>query len=212
MSSPVKLYAETVLPTDFGSFRCLVFRETGPGRWRSEPVREHVALVRGDLGDGQAVLARMHSECLTGESLHSLKCDCRAQLDAALGQIASAGRGVLVYLRQEGRGIGLGDKIRAYALQAAGRDTVDANLDLGLPADARRYDVAAAIFEALGVRSLNLMTNNPAKIAALEALGLAVVEQRALWVDEQDENREYLAVKRARMGHLGTVGSTKRHG
>jgi GTP cyclohydrolase II len=199
-------YAEAMLPTRHGSFRVIAYRE--PAR----PEVEHVAAIAGDLGDGQAVLTRVHSECFTGEVLHSLKCDCAAQLEHALAAITAAGRGVVLYMRQEGRGIGLGDKLRAYALQAGGRDTVDANLDLGLPADARRYDVAAAILGDLGVRSVVLMTNNPDKITALEGHGVRVVERAPLWVDEQDENRGYLDAKRARMGHLPAPAAAKRHG
>jgi len=148
------------------------------------------------------VLARVHSECFTGEVLHSLKCDCREQLDQALARIAAAPRGVVVYLRQEGRGIGLGNKIRAYALQQEGADTVDANVRLGFPVDSRRYHVAAEIFDQLGVESIALMTNNPAKVDALRADGVKVAHRVPMSINPNDHNREYLRTKNRRMGHL----------
>jgi 3,4-dihydroxy 2-butanone 4-phosphate synthase/GTP cyclohydrolase II len=149
------------------------------------------------------VLTRVHSECFTGEVIHSLKCDCREQLDAALEAISKHPLGgVLVYLRQEGRGIGLGNKIRAYALQAQGADTVEANVALGFAPDLRRYDVAAEILNQLGVKSVALMTNNPEKMRALEEAGMKVAEHIPHWVTEGEHNREYLEVKRAKMGHL----------
>ena len=167
------------------------------------PSEEHVAMVRGDVSGRESVLARVHSECFTGEVMHSLKCDCREQLDAALEAIAAnpAG-GVLVYLRQEGRGIGLGNKIRAYALQAQGADTVEANVALGFAPDLRRYDAAVDILNDLGVKSVALMTNNPEKMHALENAGMKVAEHIPHWVTEGEHNREYLEVKRAKMGHL----------
>jgi GTP cyclohydrolase II len=186
-------YAEAEIPTEFGPFRVVVYRIA---------TEEHVAIVRGDVSGGAAVLCRVHSECLTGEVFGSLKCDCRAQLDKALATIAAAGRGVVVYLRQEGRGIGLGNKIRAYALQAEGKDTVEANLALGFAADLRSYDMAAAILHDLGVESVALMTNNPQKLAGLEQAGVKVAEHVPHWVDDQEHNREYLEVKRAKLGHL----------
>ena len=160
-------------------------------------------MVRGDISGRESVLARVHSECFTGEVMHSLKCDCREQLDAALEAIAAhpAG-GVLVYLRQEGRGIGLGNKIRAYALQAQGHDTVEANVALGFAPDLRRYDAAVDILNDLGVKSVALMTNNPEKMLALENAGMKVAEHIPHWVTEGEHNREYLEVKRAKMGHL----------
>jgi GTP cyclohydrolase II len=171
-------------------------------RLADTPHEEHVAMVRGDVSGREAVLARVHSECFTGEVLHSLKCDCREQLDAALEAIAAAPAGVLVYLRQEGRGIGLGNKIRAYALQAQGHDTVEANVALGFAPDLRKYDVAVAILNDLGVKSVALMTNNPEKLHSLENAGMKIAEHIPHWVSEGEHNREYLEVKRAKMGHL----------
>jgi GTP cyclohydrolase II len=188
------LYAETELPTPRGAFRLMVFR-TGAGE------EEHLALVHGELHPEQPVLSRVHSECLTGEVLSSLRCDCRGQLERALDRIADEGCGVLVYLRQEGRGIGLGNKIRAYALQDSGADTVEANLELGFGADERSYDVAAAILRHLGVREVRLMTNNPDKIAGLSRAGM-VVEAEPHWVAEAAHCRDYIEVKRKKLGHL----------
>jgi GTP cyclohydrolase II len=164
-------------------------------------VEEHMAVVKGEIGDSASVLCRVHSECWTSEVLGSLKCDCRDQLDAALAKIAAEGAGVVVYLRQEGRGIGLGNKIRAYDLQNKGADTVEANLRLGFEADARSYDLAAAILNDLGVRSVRLLTNNPLKVAGLEATGVKVVDRLSHWVGENQHNAGYLAVKRRKMGH-----------
>jgi 3,4-dihydroxy 2-butanone 4-phosphate synthase/GTP cyclohydrolase II len=193
---PCERYAEADIPTRHGPFRLVVYR-FGVGA-----TEEHVAVVRGDVRGGQGVLARVHSECMTGEVLGSLKCDCREQLDAAMAAIAAAGKGVIVYLRQEGRGIGLGNKIRAYALQAEGKDTVEANLALGFAADLRSYEQAAAILADLGVASVALMTNNPDKIAGLERAGAVVAEQVPHWITGHEHNRDYLEVKRAKMGHL----------
>jgi GTP cyclohydrolase II len=188
-------YAEAEIPTELGPFRVVVYRF---GNTKED---EHVALVRGDVG-GEGVLTRIHSECLTGEVFGSEKCDCRAQLDAAMLAISGSGRGVIVYLRQEGRGIGLGNKIRAYALQAAGMDTVEANEALGFEADLRSYDMAAAILRDLGVQSVALMTNNPEKLHGVERAGVRVVQQIPHWVGDSEHNKEYLEVKRAKMGHL----------
>ena len=164
---------------------------------------EHVALVFGDLGDGQDVLVRVHSECLTGDVFGSKRCDCGPQLDAALQRVAEAGRGVVLYMRgHEGRGIGLLHKLQAYQLQDRGLDTVDANLELGLPADARDYGTGAQILYDLGVRSMRLLTNNPAKRAGLEGYGLTVNGREALPVRLHPENVRYLRTKRDRMGHL----------
>jgi 3,4-dihydroxy 2-butanone 4-phosphate synthase/GTP cyclohydrolase II len=163
---------------------------------------EHVALVKGDLGDGADVLVRVHSECLTGDVLGSLRCDCGPQLDAALRTVSEEGRGVVLYLRgHEGRGIGLLHKLAAYSLQDVGHDTVDANLQLGLPADAREYDVGAQILADLGVRSMRLLTNNPAKSAGLDGHGVQIVARVPLQVHATPENLRYLQTKRDRMGH-----------
>jgi GTP cyclohydrolase II len=193
--SSVRLYSQADVPTEYGTFRLIVYREHGAAI-------EHCAIVRGEIRAGQSVLARVHSECFTGEVLHSLKCDCREQLDQALQRIAQTDRGLVVYLRQEGRGIGLGNKIRAYALQQEGADTVDANVRLGLPADARRYHVAAEILDDLGVSSIALMTNNPAKVDALRADGVVVSRRVPMAINANDHNREYLHTKNVRMGHL----------
>jgi 3,4-dihydroxy 2-butanone 4-phosphate synthase/GTP cyclohydrolase II len=163
---------------------------------------EHLALVLGDLGDGRDVLVRAHSECLTGDVLHSERCDCGTQLDAAMERIAEEGRGVVVYLRgHEGRGIGLLAKLRAYALQDAGADTVDANLELGLPADAREYSNAAHMLRDLGVRSIRVLTNNPDKLKGLDGFGLEVRGRETMPVVVTEHNRRYLTVKRDRLGH-----------
>jgi 3,4-dihydroxy 2-butanone 4-phosphate synthase/GTP cyclohydrolase II len=187
--------AEARLPTKYGMFRAVGFRGTLDGV-------EHVALIRGDIGDGENVLVRVHSECLTGDVFGSLRCDCGTQLDAALGMVAAEGRGVVLYMRgHEGRGIGLMHKLAAYQLQDAGHDTVDANLALGLPADARDYGIGAQILVDLGVRGLRLLTNNPAKRAGLEGYGLTIVDRVALPVAHTPENLRYLTTKRDRMGH-----------
>jgi 3,4-dihydroxy 2-butanone 4-phosphate synthase/GTP cyclohydrolase II len=193
--SQVERVVETTLPTAYGDFRAIGFRSTIDGE-------EHVALVAGDIADGQDVLVRVHSECLTGDALGSLRCDCGPQLHAALAQVADEGRGVVLYLRgHEGRGIGLLHKLSAYRLQDEGRDTVDANLDLGLPADAREYGTGAQILADLGVRTLRLLTNNPAKRAGLEGYGLRIVGRLPLVVGETAQNRAYLQTKADRMGH-----------
>jgi GTP cyclohydrolase II len=194
-SATVRPYSEADVPTDYGSFRVIVYRELHGDA-------EHCAIVRGDVSGAQSVLARVHSECFTGEVLHSLKCDCREQLDQALRRIAEAERGIVIYLRQEGRGIGLGNKIRAYALQQQGADTVDANVRLGFEADSRRYHVAAEILDDLGVGSIALMTNNPAKVEALRADGVVVALRVPMTINPNDHNRDYLRTKNRRMGHL----------
>jgi 3,4-dihydroxy 2-butanone 4-phosphate synthase/GTP cyclohydrolase II len=186
--------AEVHLPTSFGEF-------TAYG-YRAPDGVEHVALVHGDIGDGEDVLVRLHSECLTGDIFHSLRCDCGPQLDASLRKVTEAGRGIVVYLRgHEGRGIGLLSKLRAYELQERGVDTLDANLELGLPADARDYAAGAQILTDLGVRSLRLMTNNPDKITALVRNGLNVSAREAMPVTAGEHNLRYLRTKRDRMGH-----------
>jgi len=200
----VERVAAVPLPTEFGTFTAHGYRSTIDGS-------EHVALVVGDIGDGQDVLVRVHSECLTGDVFSSLRCDCGPQLHAAMRQVAGAGRGVVLYVKgHEGRGIGLLDKLRAYALQDTGRDTVDANLDLGLPADARDYGTGAQILADLGVRSMRLLTNNPAKRAGLEGYGLTISERVPLVIDSNDHNRDYLQTKVDRMGHdLGSSGAPR---
>jgi GTP cyclohydrolase II len=202
----VERFSEAPLPTSRGPFQVVVFRELATGL-------EHLAMVRGDPA-GRAVPVRVHSECLTSEVLGSLKCDCRAQLDAALDLIAERSRGVLVYLRQEGRGIGLGNKIRAYALQARGHDTYEANRMLGFADDLRRYDVAADILRRLGVRSVDLVTNNPRKIAGLAEAGMPVRRRIALPSPANPHNLGYLTTKRERTGHLIELatGTLKRTG
>ncbi len=186
--------ARTVLPTDHGTFDVRLFRFDGAPA-------EHLAISCGDLNAPGPVLVRMHSECFTGEVLHSHRCECANQLAHALEEIHRAGRGLVVYLRQEGRGIGLANKLRAYALQAAGADTVDANRLLGLPDDARAYDAAAAVLRHLGVGTVALMTNNPAKARALESLGIAVAERVPVVVPSNPLARAYLETKRDRMEH-----------
>ena len=191
----VELVAEAKIPTPHGDFRAFGFRNVVDGT-------EHVALVRGEIGDGENVLVRVHSECLTGDVFGSLRCDCGPQLDAALEAVAQAGRGVVLYVRgHEGRGIGLLHKLRAYQLQDAGSDTVDANLELGLPADARDYGTGAQVLAELGVRSMRLLTNNPAKRAGLEGYGLSIVERIPVTVAAGPHNLRYLTTKRDRMGH-----------
>jgi GTP cyclohydrolase II len=193
-NTTVGIYGEAPLPTHRGLFRAVVFRDAETGA-------EHVAMILGDPA-GEAVPVRVHSECLTSEVLGSLKCDCRAQLDRALDLIAERGRGVLLYLRQEGRGIGLGNKIRAYALQAQGHDTYEANRLLGFPDDLRRYDVAADMLRLLGVRSVELVTNNPLKIEGLKEAGVNVRGRIALPSPSNPHNVNYLRTKVERTGHL----------
>jgi len=190
----VTLYSEAMVPTRHGPLRMIVFRE--------ESGAEHIAAVAGEIAGAEGVLARVHSECLTSEVLGSLKCDCSEQLDSALEAIAAAGRGVVVYLRQEGRGIGLGNKIRAYALQAQGADTYEANRKLGFADDLRSYDVAAAILKALGPRSIDLITNNPLKLEGLAAHGIQVRARVAQPTATNPHNLGYLRTKRERTGHL----------
>jgi GTP cyclohydrolase II len=203
---PLHRYSEARLPTPHGEFRIVVYRTGEPASTGSSlgaPEEEHVAMVKGDLAGEPAVLARVHSSCFTGEVLGSLRCDCRAQLDAALARIAREGRGVLVYLVQEGRGIGLGNKVRAYALQDDGHDTVEANLQLGFDADHRSYEIAAGILRDLGVGAVRLMTNNPAKMAGLEAAGVPVAAHEPHWVEAGTHAADYLEAKKAKMGHIG---------
>lgn len=191
----VERYSESRLPTRFGSFQVVVFKEL-------DGDKEHVAVTVGAIDGAEDVLVRVHSECLTGEVLHSLKCDCRAQLDLALERIQDAGTGAVLYLRQEGRGIGLGNKIRAYAMQDQGLDTVDANLALGFEDDQRGYQVAADMLRDLGIKSVALMTNNPRKVAGLEGGGIRVSRREPHETEAHELNRDYLRTKQARLGHL----------
>ena len=192
----VKRVAEASLPTEHGAFQTFVFESVLDGE-------QHLALVYGDISTTRDVLVRVHSECLTGDVMGSLRCDCGPQLQTALAKIAAEGAGVVVYLRgHEGRGIGLGHKIRAYALQESGRDTVDANLELGLPVDSREYGIGAQILVDLGVTSMRLMTNNPSKYGGLEGFGLNIVERVPIESLPTEFNIEYLRTKRERLGHL----------
>ncbi|MEV8319719.1 bifunctional 3,4-dihydroxy-2-butanone-4-phosphate synthase/GTP cyclohydrolase II [Streptomyces sp. NPDC059900] len=191
----VRREAEVRLPTAFGEFTAYGYRSTVDGV-------EHVALVHGEIGEGADVLVRIHSECLTGDVFHSLRCDCGPQLEASMQRITDEGRGIVVYLRgHEGRGIGLLSKLRAYELQERGSDTLDANLELGLPADARDYGAGARILDDLGVRSVRLMTNNPDKTDAVVRHGIEVTGREPMPVKAGEHNLRYLRTKRDRMGH-----------
>ncbi len=192
----VTRYSEADVPTEYGSFRVVVYRDI------DDPNVEHCAIVRGEVKGARELLIRVHSECFTGEVLHSLKGDCREQLNEALSMIAAKDRGAVLYLRQEGRGIGLGNKIRAYALQQQGADTVDANLRLGFAADARQYYVASAMLRDLGVESVALLTNNPEKVEALRKDGVIAARRVPMEIEPNQHNRGYLDTKRERMGHL----------
>lgn len=189
--------ASCALPTPWAQFTLHAFVEHSTGK-------EHLAMVLGDIGDGAPVLARVHSECLTGDVLFSQRCDCGAQLEGALQRIAQEGRGILLYLRQEGRGIGLVNKIRAYRLQEAGADTVEANLQLGFHADARNYELCKPMLAQFGVKKLRLMTNNPRKIDALTRLGIEVSDRVPLLVNRNAFNNSYLNTKQAKLGHMMT--------
>ena len=184
-----------LLPTPWAQFTLHAFVEHATGK-------EHLAMTLGDIGNGEPVLARVHSECLTGDVLFSQRCDCGAQLEGALKKIADEGRGILLYLRQEGRGIGRVNKIRAYRLQEAGADTVEANLALGFHADARNYALCQPMFAQFGITSVRLMTNNPRKIDAVVQYGVAVVERVSLIVNRNPFNRRYLQTKASKLGHL----------
>lgn len=185
----------TRIPTEYGDFQLCYYTNTLDDK-------EHLAFYMGDIAQAESVLARVHSECFTGDVLGSRRCDCGEQLDRAMAMVANAGVGVILYLRQEGRGIGLLDKLRAYNLQDQGYDTVDANLMLGHEADERDYSLAALILEDLGVQSIQLITNNPAKISALEAKGITVAERVSLAVPANTDNAGYLLTKVQRMDHL----------
>src|SRR5687768_8247405 len=191
----VERVVEARLPTDFGEFNVVGFRSL-------VDEKHHVAMVKGEVDGEDDVLVRVHSECLTGDVFHSQRCDCGQQLESALRMIEEEGRGVLLYLAQEGRGIGLLNKLRAYKLQEEGLDTVDANLKLGLPADLRDYGIGAQILVDLGLTSIRLLTNNPKKIVGLEGYGLRVTDQIPIQHEASDHNREYLRTKRDKLGHL----------
>ncbi len=196
----VKRVSEARLPTEHGTFRAVGYESAVDDR-------EHIALVMGEVGDGRDILVRVHSECLTGDTFGSLRCDCGMQLRDAIRQVGREGRGVVLYLRgHEGRGIGLGHKLAAYALQDQGRDTVQANEELGFPADARDYGVGAQILADLGVTTMRLMTNNPTKRAGIEGHGLSIVETVPLQVVPNDENRSYLRAKAVKLGHSLNLG------
>jgi 3,4-dihydroxy 2-butanone 4-phosphate synthase / GTP cyclohydrolase II len=182
------------LPTAYGEFTAVAFRETLTGK-------HHVALVKGEVEGRENVLVRVHSECLTGDVFHSLRCDCGEQLEQALARIGDEERGVLLYMAQEGRGIGLLNKLRAYELQENGLDTVEANLELGFPADGREYGIGSQILHDLGLTTIRILTNNPKKITGIEAFGLKVVEQVPIEVAPNAENRGYLEAKRSKLGH-----------
>jgi len=187
--------AEARLPTDSGEWRIIGYRN-------QVDAHEHVALVHGDLGDGEGVLVRMHSKCLTGDVFHSQRCDCGWQLHRAMELITEAGRGVIVYLDQEGRGIGLLNKIKAYELQDSGADTVEANERLGFKPDLRNYGIGTQILLDLGLKSIRVMTNNPRKLVGIEGYGLELQDSVRLQAPTNEENASYLATKRAKLGHL----------
>ncbi len=192
-----KLVERTVsarLPTTYGDFTAVAFRETLTGK-------HHVALVRGEVAGEENVLVRVHSECLTGDVFHSLRCDCGEQLELALARIAAEERGVLLYMAQEGRGIGLLNKLKAYELQETGFDTVEANIELGFPPDTREYGIGYQILADLGLSTIRILTNNPKKMEGSEGYGLEVVEQLPIEVPPNAENRRYLETKRAKLGH-----------
>ncbi|MEN9693630.1 MAG: hypothetical protein RLZZ330_1274, partial [Actinomycetota bacterium] len=191
----VERIASAKMPTEYGDFQAIGFKSKVDGI-------EHVALVKGEIGDGEKVLVRVHSECLTGDAFGSRRCDCGPQLHAAMKQISREGRGVLLYMRgHEGRGIGLLNKLQAYELQEQGFDTVEANLKLGMPADSRDYGIGAQILVDLGIKTMKLLTNNPAKRAGLEGYGLSIVERVQIEISPNESNIDYLRTKRDKMGH-----------
>ena len=191
----VRRGAETTLPTEFGSFRLIVYEN-------DVDKHNHVALVKGDVSPEDPVLVRVHSECLTGDVFGSRRCDCGPQLQKAMEMVQDAGKGIILYMQQEGRGIGLLNKIKAYALQDQGCDTVEANVRLGFKPDLRDYGIGAQMLADLGVRKMKLMTNNPTKIVGLEGYGLQVVEQVPIFVEPCSTNLRYLKTKKEKMGHL----------
>ena len=191
----VRAAARAKLPTEFGDFEIHAYEDPTNGK-------EHVALVRGDIGDGYGLLVRLHSSCLTGDVFHSARCDCGPQLHTAMARIAVEGRGVILYLNQEGRDIGLANKIRAYALQDQGYDTVEANERLGFGADQREYGLGVGILSALGVRSMRLLTNNPRKRVGVETHGMSVSELLPIEIPASEFTRRYLQTKKEKLGHL----------
>jgi len=199
----VRRAAESVIPTSVaGDFRIIVYEN-------DVDTFQHIAMIKGDIDSEQPVLVRVHSECMTGDIFGSLRCDCGPQLDIALKQIEEAGSGVLLYIRQEGRGIGLVNKIKAYALQDEGMDTVQANVELGFKPDMRNYGIGAQVLVDLGVRKMRLMTNNPKKMVGLDGYGLSIVEQVQIEVPPNDQNRCYLECKKLKMGHLLNIDANR---
>lgn len=191
----LKKIAESELPTEFGKFKVVIYFE-------KKNKKEHIALFLGSFSPDEVILVRLHSECITGEVFHSLKCDCGPQLMTAMKKITIEGKGVIVYLRQEGRGIGLGNKIKAYDLQSHGFDTVDANLKLGFGVDERNYEIGAMILKDLGINKIKLLTNNPDKIIGLEDYGIEVKERISLEIPSNIYSDSYLKTKKDKMGHL----------
>ncbi len=190
------------LPTEYGEFQAVAYEEVLTGK-------QHVALVKGDVAGAENVLVRVHSECLTGDVFHSQRCDCGEQLELALRRIEEEGMGVLLYLAQEGRGIGLLNKLRAYELQESGLDTVEANLELGFAADQREYGIGSQMLADLGLTTIRVLTNNPKKISGIAGFGLTVVSQEPIEVAPNSENRRYLETKREKLGH--TIGEKLHH-
>ena len=195
--------ASVRLPTEFGVFEAVGFREKLTGK-------THVALVKGEVDGAENVLVRVHSECLTGDVFHSLRCDCGEQLEQALARIETEGTGVLLYMAQEGRGIGLLNKLRAYELQEQGLDTVEANLELGFPADARDYGIGNQILADLGLTTIRILTNNPKKLTGIDGFGLKVVEQVPIEIPPNEENQRYLTAKRDKLGHRSAPSGSEK--
>jgi 3,4-dihydroxy 2-butanone 4-phosphate synthase/GTP cyclohydrolase II len=194
----VQRVAEAKLPTPFGEFKVIAYKSS------TDP-DEHLALVMGDVNTDEPVLVRVHSQCLTGDVFHSLRCDCGEQIEMAMKRIAEEGRGVVLYMRQEGRGIGIHNKIKAYALQDKGMDTVEANVELGFKPDQRDYGIGAQILADLGIHKMRLMTNNPKKMSGLESYGLTITEQLPITTQPNPHNRNYLKTKQKKLGHLLTI-------